>query len=68
MSGITLTHILIPELVEVGHVVIHFAGELVSESDELEYLTADHTSLEGALPEHQPHQLVRLVIVFILGP
>ena len=58
MSGIVFTHFLEPELVEVWHVIIHFAGELISESDQLEDLTADDASLEWALPEHQPHQFV----------
>jgi hypothetical protein len=61
-----LTEILEPELVEVGHVVIHFAGEFISESDEFEDLTADHASLERALPEHEPEEFVGLVVVFVL--
>ena len=65
-GGIVLTEILEPELVEVGHVVIHFAGELISESDEFEDLTADHASLERALPEHKPKEFMGLVVVFIL--
>lgn len=51
-GGIVFTHILEPELVEVWHVVIHFAGEFISESDKFENLSADDTSLQRALSEH----------------
>lgn len=65
-GGIVFTHILEPELIEVWHVVIHFTGEFISEPDEFENLSADHTSLQRTLSEHQPHQFVRFIIVFVL--
>ncbi len=53
-------------MVEVGHIVVHFAGEFISESDEFEDLAADHASLQRALPEHEPEEFVGFVVVFVL--
>ena len=44
-GGVVLAEVLVPQLVEVGHVVVHLARELISQSDQLEHLPTNHASL-----------------------
>lgn len=61
------SHILPPQLVEVGRVVVHLRGKFISEPDQFENLAAVHAALQRALPEHQPQQLVGFVVVLVGG-
>lgn len=67
VGDVVFSHILPPELVEVGRVVVHLRGKLISQPYEFKNLAAGHASLERAFPEHQPQQLVGFVIVLVGG-
>jgi hypothetical protein len=67
VGDVVLAHVLPPELVEIGRVVVHLRGVLVSESHQLEDLTAVDAPLQRTLPQHQPQQLMRFIIVLVGG-
>ena len=55
IGDLALWHILVRKSIEVGGIVVHFWGKLVSQSDEFEYLTTTHTSLQRSFSKHNPH-------------
>ncbi len=65
---ISLTHIMPVIGGEAIGIVVHFGRLLVPEPDQLEDLPAIEASLHRPLPQHQPGQIMPLIVVLIGGP